>query len=256
MNGLVPYNIIMLFNKHQVLNACVTSIQKYKSNMSEKYDAFMKSDSKSYLIKMRPDLFDDHANNQLLAWSKDLNPSNDTLICAIEYVKKTGAGIELQNKLINDDIPDDLLHDPRAFLDNSEWMLPIAPDIIEPVHIIPSPELPVVKQLQRILDIIKDETRYNNGTGLAVDRNNNKVDIFSSDAVKWNFNGAMYKIIDSLSHDDRWISSWIERSLMWAVNKVKPPYWNYFWFTIHATKNMRIEQVRWAIYLYTYHRWW
>ncbi len=243
-------------NKRKILNACVLSIQKYKSNMLEEYDRFMKEESNSYLTKTRPDLFDDHANNQLLKWSKELNPNNDTLICAIKYVKEVGAYNELYNRLINDNLPNDLLHNPISFLDKSEWTLPIAPDIIEPVHSIPSPELPVVKQLQRILDIVKDETHYNNGPGLALDKNGNKVDIFSNDAVKWNFSGAMYKVIDSLSHNDRWISSWIERSLMWAVNQVKPPYWSYFWFTIHANRNMRIEQVRWAIYLYTYHRWW
>ena len=252
------FDSMIEINKQQVLNHCVLSIQKYKSNLSEEYDKYLKEDSRQHLIKLRPDLYDDSANTQLLLWSKESNPTDQTIIHAINYIKEIGAYTELHSRFMHDNINLDLLYDPYEFLDHYDWILPIAPDIEHPT--VDSngkllPEMPIIRKLRQILNILTDDSLYHDGTESALDINNCSTYPWCENAVKWNFNGAIEKIAPyTIYGNTHWIHYWVERSLFWAINKVQPPYWTRFQFSVRATREIRIEQVRWAIYLYTYHR--
>ena len=244
----------MVPDNKTILNHCLLSIQKYKSNISEEYEKYLRENPEQYLGKLIPNLYGDYAKEQLLLLSKETNPTNKTIIYAINHAKEIGAYTELYTRFLHNNINIDLFRNPHEFLEESAWVLPIAPDINHPA--IDSngktlPELPIIRKLRQILNILTDDSLYHDGTESALDINGNSTYSWCKNAVRWNFNGAIEKIAPhTVNKDDSWIYYWVDRSLFWAINKVCPPYWTRFQFTNRATREIRIEQVRWAMYMY------
>ena len=238
---------------NQLMQLCLVSIQKARSNITESYENYLRADPESYLARTFPKLFSEDARSLFNSWSKQTR-TNAQVYNAICYVKSNSddASSELYRNLIRAGYDSAIFHDTANYFGYSKVLSP-APALELPEHNFVIPRaLSFLLKVRKLLQNPGNWVSFSVDT-VAEDINGASVEFDDVNAVRWNLWAAKSKLLYELyDYDERWqVEIEFDRSMEFALREVVKDHNSFgsvVLFKVNLTHSELLNWLDWAIY--------